>query len=687
MAAYLVLVASGHPDAAWEGVLEGPRRLASETLPLSGVAALLSPLLILGWVSTWVTTSLLLAPRGAGARVGLAVPVLALGAALAVGTGAPSTWRGSGGSLLVILSVTALVSRGPLPPRALAAGLAAAGAVTLVASGAAARLLPAGDNAGTVRRAVSTSPRQLADPLDAMASLRNSPDAARKLLLTARLGATSTGYLSMATLDTYDGGSWTFDATFLPTGGRIPGPGPGALSARPPVVQRITVQGPLPLPMLPVLGRPTGLDGLRVLYEPVSAMVVPAGTAAPPVAYGAVSGPAATLAELSPGDLVDHPAAASQDMELPADSTGAVDAVIRYLASITGTRPAASIPFLREAVEVVRDTDRRVDPQSEELARVGPGATPAPAVADLGGTSLAQVINAVTVDRAATPEQFATFIAVAARGLGIPARVVTGFRLPTSSEGRPLAPGVYQVTSNDAWTWVEVPVVGLGWVVVDPTPDAGTSVTAPPPVPAQPAVKTLPPRGADALGRPGLSGAHPLARPVRPLGPRRGTSGGLPPLLVAALATAFLALATTLSLQAAVRRRRRRRARQVGSASERAVGAWLELLEGLSRAGMRVDAACTSSELAEAAGGCFGSNLTAPVARVGALADAALFGPRALVLDDRVHAAWDEQARAVNWAFATLDRRQRLSAALLVGPVGGARRPRRRTGFRFPRRR
>ena len=47
-------------------------------------------------------------------------------------------------------------------------------------------------------------------------------------------------------------------------------------------------------------------------------------------------------------------------------------------------------------------------------------------------------MNAVTVDRAATPEQFATFFAVVARYLGVPVRVATGFRAPAavSTPGR-----------------------------------------------------------------------------------------------------------------------------------------------------------------------------------------------------------------------------------------------------------
>ena len=69
----------------------------------------------------------------------------------------------------------------------------------------------------------------------------------------------------------------------------------------------------------------------------------------------------------------------------------------------------------------LRTDERRVSPDVAALkGQTNPAA--------LAGTSLAQVMNAVTVDRAATPEQFATFFAVLARYLGVPSRVVTGFR-------------------------------------------------------------------------------------------------------------------------------------------------------------------------------------------------------------------------------------------------------------------
>ena len=91
-------------------------------------------------------------------------------------------------------------------------------------------------------------------------------------------------------------------------------------------------------------------------------------------------------------------------------------------------------------------------------------------------------MNAITVDRAATPEQFATFLAVVARYLGVPSRVVTGFRVPAAASATgPLPAGDYSLTNRDAWTWDELPLAGVGWVVVDPTPAATTIAASPRP--------------------------------------------------------------------------------------------------------------------------------------------------------------------------------------------------------------
>ena len=73
------------------------------------------------------------------------------------------------------------------------------------------------------------------------------------------------------------------------------------------------------------------------------------------------------------------------------------------------------------------------------------------------------VINAVAVNRSATPEQFATLFAMVARYLGVPARLVTGFRLPARSDAGLTPAGGYLISNRQAWTWVEIPVAGLGW--------------------------------------------------------------------------------------------------------------------------------------------------------------------------------------------------------------------------------
>ncbi len=65
-------------------------------------------------------------------------------------------------------------------------------------------------------------------------------------------------------------------------------------------------------------------------------------------------------------------------------------------------------------------------------------------------------------------EQYAVAMALMARQLGIPARVVMGFY---PGEDDNAARGSLPVTGTMAHVWVEVPFEGAGWVTFDPTPD------------------------------------------------------------------------------------------------------------------------------------------------------------------------------------------------------------------------
>ena len=70
------------------------------------------------------------------------------------------------------------------------------------------------------------------------------------------------------------------------------------------------------------------------------------------------------------------------------------------------------------------------------------------------------------VRRSGNCEYFAAALAVMARSLGIPARVVNGFQ---RGEWNPYG-HYFMVRLRDAHSWVEVFVAGAGWVTLDPSP-------------------------------------------------------------------------------------------------------------------------------------------------------------------------------------------------------------------------
>ena len=82
------------------------------------------------------------------------------------------------------------------------------------------------------------------------------------------------------------------------------------------------------------------------------------------------------------------------------------------------------------------------------------------------GHGYPQLLHFLTTSRRGTSEQFATAYAVLARSIGIPTRVVVGFRDDGSGT----------VHDRDALAWPEVAVSGLGWLPLDPTGGARTGV-------------------------------------------------------------------------------------------------------------------------------------------------------------------------------------------------------------------
>jgi hypothetical protein len=340
----------------------------------------------------------------------------------------------------------------------------------------------------------------------------------------------------------------------------------------------------------------------------------------------------------------------------------------RFVANLAGgTRPVASVAFLQAAAQALHTAEKRINPA---LTGTGNPASPtvstttaAPATA--GGTSLSGVINAVTVNRAATPEQFATLYAMVARYVGVPARVVSGFRISPDSAGRPVPAGTYRVTDRQAWAWVEVPVAGLGWVICDPTPDVSTGQAEPPPDAVSAPATTVPPRQANVVPRSQAAGGHALApRAHIPVRARSRPSTGL--YVVVGTVTVVLMALFAGPGQAALRRGWRRRRRRSSEPDLLAVGAWLELLDGLDRRGMRPPPGATASEIAEEVGHHFGADLVQRASAVAGVADRAVFSTSPVAADAAVE-AWATSRAVCREVVGGLDRRQRLRSALRVG--------------------
>ena len=165
-------------------------------------------------------------------------------------------------------------------------------------------------------------------------------------------------------------------------------------------------------------------------------------------------------------------------------------------------------------------------------------------------------------DRVGYCEQFAAAMAVMARSLGIPSRVVVGF-----TQGSQVGDGGWQVTTRDAHAWPELWFDGIGWMRFEPTPRSGASVVAPAYAPAQVAGRS----GDDSrrfMDREGFGSAS------APAPQDRGS--GLLVGVVAAICVAALALLAWPMLRRVVRRRRRLHARGYAAAVH---GAWAEVAD------------------------------------------------------------------------------------------------------------
>ena len=281
------------------------------------------------------------------------------------------------------------------------------------------------------------------------------------------------------------------------------------------------------------------------------------------------------------------------------------------------------------------------------------------------GHNFKTIVEFLTTVKRGYCEQFAASMAVMARTLGIPSRVVIGF-----GTGTPIGRSTYSVTTRDAHAWPEIYFPQAGWIAFEPTPRDGVARV---PSYAVPPVGVAPDE--PGSGRPSTATSSPQ--------PSRGTSGGRKgPLddpaggrirvVRSALSTAGLVILAAILLSGlalvALAVRRRARIRRAGHGREAVRVRYVDFLGWCASAGLMRAPGETPLEHAARVGE--GAPTAAePLGRLATLVEHALWGPSDGADDV-------ETARTVSLARSalrpTLGRRSRVLAALGWGRWGQA---------------
>lgn len=224
-------------------------------------------------------------------------------------------------------------------------------------------------------------------------------------------------------------------------------------------------------------------------------------------------------------------------------------------------------------------------------------------------------------------EQYAAAMALLAREIGIPARVVMGFYPEEDATGDP----VFTATGDDLHAWVEVAFAEHGWVTFDPTPPEDqipNDQTTKPRADPKPQVLQPPPPPQEPVDLP------PTVPDDRESEDESGFDGALLALIAAIVvgASGILALlAMPFIVIGALKAARRRRRREAQRTADRISGGWDELVDRAVDFGTPVREGATRREDAGVVGTAFAEPRVATLA---ARADADVFGPSDPTPDD-----------------------------------------------------
>ncbi|MEV0821440.1 DUF3488 and transglutaminase-like domain-containing protein [Nonomuraea rubra] len=472
-------------------------------------------------------------------RIAAALPALAVyGVALLLGVDGEGSNLPVAAALFVLMATLALIRDGRSPAWLLG-GIPAAAALAGLAL-VAAPLLPIAAEPYNPRQDADLPPPARVDsvsPLDRVSAWLQIPD---RELFTVEAGKPQNWRL--AVLDRYDGVRWTSGARFQPTGGRVPeGEWTGAADV---VRQRITFGG-LPGTWLPAAERPERVTGVRGLtVDPASGSLLAGTKPAKGFSYEVTS----RVPRPTKQDLLA--AAPARDASLTAFPDGPQERLFRRLAQ----------QAVKGAGEPIRQAYRL---QSYLRTNAAYDVTAPP------GHSLKGLEFFLQTTHRGTSEQFAATFALMARTLGLPSRVVVGFR-PGEKSG-----GVYHVKSGHVMAWAEIRFEGLGWRPFYPTP--GRSGAKDDHEVASSAIEE-----SEKLEGELAKGGSDRPKTSEPQAADRGeqVAGGPDPWLVAAVAAGGL-LAAYGGVVVVVPWRRRHGRRSAREPALRVLGAWRQACDDL----------------------------------------------------------------------------------------------------------
>ncbi|MFJ6001826.1 transglutaminaseTgpA domain-containing protein [Arthrobacter sp. NPDC092385] len=220
-------------------------------------------------------------------------------------------------------------------------------------------------------------------------------------------------------------------------------------------------------------------------------------------------------------------------------------------------------------------------------------------------------------------EQYAVAMALMARKVNIPARVVMGFYPDWDEVGA--AEGPIEITGEDVHAWVEVAFDGVGWVAFNPTPPEDNEPVPPQQQPKsspKPQVLQPPPPPQEPAELPPDSAPEPQDAEER----EKDLLDELAPYLaiIGIALIPVVVLLVPLLLVALLKRKRRKRREHDGMPADRVGGGWSEVVSLATDLGAETNPRSTRRESARDLGAAFPES-RASTTLLAARADAGIF--------------------------------------------------------------